>query len=441
MKRAKASPRDSGWSMSGEIRLHLGCGNVHKAGFVNIDRFDSSVADVMADVARLPFASASVDGIEAFHVIEHLDLVHCRYALSEWFRVLREGAELIVETPDITRAFERFLRSDADAQERELSWIYGIDSPGMQHKVGLSLELVERLMAECGFVEVRRRDASTHLYEPGMRMVCRKPRGGSDADFASSLRHRLLAELSPVDSYVMVPLEKHVEEVLDSLREERAPTLDDVTALAAKKAAVNPAIAVAILGSWEAVPGTESDMLADAMAKVQTLRDARIHEKALALWIRARKEGSLEGQFREFTERLGRDVLSHLRGSDGGPGELAYIMDLEPERIPLLDLELVLMDARLRVNRGVKRFAAHDLDGARSEFEAAAKENPESLYAFWNLARLGVADGSVGDEVGMHYERAVSLSHGTRLQKTVEEEARSYRAGGSGAIEAAPVAE
>ena len=428
--------------MNEEIGLHLGCGDVHKAGCVNVDRFDSSVADVRADVARLPFANASADRIEAFHLIEHLDHVHCRYALSEWFRVLKEGGELVIETPDISEAFESFLRSDLDAKERGLSWIYGIDSPGMQHKVGFSQELIERLMGECGFVETRRREASTHLYEPGMRMVCRKPRGDPDAEFASSLRYRLLAELLPIDSYVMVPLEKHVKDVVASLRTERAPTLDDVVAVSAKMAVVNPAIAAAVLTSWMAAPRAGSEVLADALAKVRTLRDGRIHEKALALWIRARKEGPLEGQFREFTERLGRDVLDHLRDSDGGPpGGLAYLMGLEPERIPLFDLELVLMDARLRVNRGIKRFAALDLDGARLEFEVAAKENPECLYAHWNLARLGAADGSGDDDIGMHYERAVSFSRGTRLQKAVEGEVRSYRAGGVGAVQTIPVTE
>ncbi len=426
--------------MSEGVRLHLGCGNVHRAGYVNVDRFDSSVADMLADVLRLPFANTSVEGIEAFHLIEHLDYAHCRYALSEWFRVLKEGATLVIETPNMSEAFKRFVDSDVTAQERDLSWIYGIDSPGMQHKTGFSQKLLVRLLETCGFADVRRQEASTHLYEPGMRIVCRRPKSDADSVFASELRHRLLAELAPIDSYVMVPLERHVDEILSALRTERRPTTDDVLAIAAKMTVVNPGIAVAVLGSWQAVHG-ESAELADFLGKLRALREERIHEKALALWMRARKDGPLEGQSKEFTERLGRDILGYLGSSSKSRESLSYLAGLEPESIPMFDLQLVLMDARLRVNRGVRRFAANDLDEARTEFEAAAKENPENLYSHWNLARLEAAAGSSDERIQRHYETAVRLSRGTHLREDLEAEARSYRGGRTGDMERGPVNE
>ncbi|MEE8592531.1 MAG: methyltransferase domain-containing protein, partial [Candidatus Bipolaricaulota bacterium] len=378
--------------MCNGVRLHLGCGNVYKADYVNVDLFDSSVADVKGDVTRLPFATASADGIEAFHVIEHFDYIHCKYALSEWFRVLKGGGELVLETPEISETFKQFLKSDVDSQEQRLQWIFGIDSPGMQHKAGFSAKLLQRLLHECGFVKAKREEATTHLYEAGMRMVCRKPAVDKTAEFVASFRRRVLAELGPIDSYVMIPLEKHVQEVIADFREDLVPALTDIMAASAKTAVVNPGIAIAILTSWMESADADSGDLERALSKIRYLRDRRIHERTLTLWIRAKKEGALDKQFRAFTERLGKDILAYLM--DREPDDIGYLLSLEPERIPLFDFDLILMDARMRVNRGVRKFASGDLGEARAILEVAATENPDNLYAHWNLARLGAIAGS-----------------------------------------------
>ncbi|MCJ2512585.1 MAG: class I SAM-dependent methyltransferase, partial [Candidatus Thermoplasmatota archaeon] len=276
--------------MCNGVRLHLGCGNVYKADYVNLDLFDSSVADVKGDVTRLPFATASADGIEAFHVIEHFDYIHCKYALSEWFRVLKGGGELVLETPEISETFKQFLKSDVDSQEQRLQWIFGIDSPGMQHKAGFSAKLLQRLLHECGFVKAKREEATTHLYEAGMRMVCRKPAVDKTAEFVASFRRRVLAELGPIDSYVMIPLEKHVQEVIADFREDLVPALTDIMAASAKTAVVNPGIAIAILTSWMESADRNFGDLECALSKMRDLRNRRVHERALTLWIRARKE-------------------------------------------------------------------------------------------------------------------------------------------------------
>ena len=427
--------------MCNGVRLHLGCGNVHRPGYVNVDLFDSSVADVKGDVTRLPFATASADGIEAFHVIEHFDYIHCKYALSEWFRVLKGDGELVLETPEISGTFKQFLKSDANSQEKRLQWIYGIDSPGMQHKVGFSSKLLQRLLHECGFVRTKREEATTHLYEAGMRIVCRKPTIDKTAEFAASFRWRVLAELGPIDSYVMIPLEKHVQEVIADIRGNRVPASADIMAISAKTAAVNPGIAIAILTSWMESADVNSGDLECALSKIRDLRDRRIHERALTLWIRAKKEGALDKQFRTFTERLGKDILAYLMDRDREPDDISYLLSLEPERIPIFDFELVLMDARMRVNRGVRKFASDDLSGARAILEVAATENPDNLYAHWNLARLGAVAGSDSGYVERHYNKAVSLSRDARLKSAIKDELASYMADGPPAVRTTPVTE
>ncbi|MCJ2512138.1 MAG: hypothetical protein LN409_02130, partial [Candidatus Thermoplasmatota archaeon] len=175
------------------------------------------------------------------------------------------------------------------------------------------------------------------------------------------------------------------------------------------------------------------------LSKIRYLRDRRIHERTLTLWIRAKKEGALDKQFRAFTERLGKDILAYLMGRE--PDDIGYLLSLEPEGIPLFDFELILMDARMRVNRGVRKFASGDLSEARAILEIAATENPDNLYVHWNLARLGAVAGSDSVYVERHYNKAVSLSRDARLKGAIKDELASYMADGPSAVGATPVTE
>jgi predicted SAM-dependent methyltransferase len=132
--------------MDDRIKLNLGCGFVYKPGYVNIDKFDGSVADKISDAGDLPFESNSVDLIEADQLIEHFDHIHCKYVLSEWFRVLKPGRILVLETPDLEKSIGKFIPSEPETKKTTLQWIYGIDSPGMQHKTGFTFDLLKNLL-------------------------------------------------------------------------------------------------------------------------------------------------------------------------------------------------------------------------------------------------------------------------------------------------------
>ncbi len=56
------------------MKLNLGCGQDKKAGYVNVDKYDSFSADVIWDleVAPWPFETSSAEEIVLCHVLEHL---------------------------------------------------------------------------------------------------------------------------------------------------------------------------------------------------------------------------------------------------------------------------------------------------------------------------------------------------------------------------------
>ena len=62
------------------------------------------------DEHRLPFEDNSFDVLTSWHVIEHVDDVNV--TLAEWFRVLRPGGILVLETPDSQCLKARRLGSD-----------------------------------------------------------------------------------------------------------------------------------------------------------------------------------------------------------------------------------------------------------------------------------------------------------------------------------------
>ena len=101
------------------MKLNIGCGKTYKEGFINIDAFDSTVADKIMPANDLKFSSNSIDEIQSIQLIEHLGLFNAIYALSEWFRVLKPGGNLIIETPNLEKSFKNFINGDLETRKNQ----------------------------------------------------------------------------------------------------------------------------------------------------------------------------------------------------------------------------------------------------------------------------------------------------------------------------------
>jgi SAM-dependent methyltransferase len=84
----------------GNIKLNVGAGKTHIPGFINIDI--SSKADISLNLSeeKLPFEDDSVDIIFSYHTLEHVP--NYLHALSEIYRVLKNGGILLVGVPYVT---------------------------------------------------------------------------------------------------------------------------------------------------------------------------------------------------------------------------------------------------------------------------------------------------------------------------------------------------
>ena len=82
--------------------LHIGAGSNKIPDLINCDLYNPN-ADLQADATNLTmFDDGSVDLIESHHMIEHLSFKETDLALTEWYRVLRQGGLLVLTFPDIT---------------------------------------------------------------------------------------------------------------------------------------------------------------------------------------------------------------------------------------------------------------------------------------------------------------------------------------------------
>jgi predicted SAM-dependent methyltransferase len=174
-------------------KLNLGCGPNRKAGWVNIDLFDSG-ADLQLDLREAwPFPDGSISYIYSEHVFEHFEFHHEVPAfLSQALRVLEPGGVFDVVVPDTETALKAY-RNPTDQYwstsaagwhpdwcETELDHInYHFYQFG-EHKYSWDAETLTRTLCSAGFVSVAKREFNPLLDSESRRagslyMMAKKP--------------------------------------------------------------------------------------------------------------------------------------------------------------------------------------------------------------------------------------------------------------------------
>jgi SAM-dependent methyltransferase len=161
------------------VRLHLGCGNMHLPGYVNIDCKKTPATDKICDIRELPYEDNSVDTIESYHVFEHIPVcLHAnvdgrfgaKYAAlidtaKEWHRVLKPGGNLVIEMPDLDETFRQYLNADDKEKERLLIPVYGSFRGGDEtdvHRWGANKPRLKYILERAGFREIKFTEAQDY---------------------------------------------------------------------------------------------------------------------------------------------------------------------------------------------------------------------------------------------------------------------------------------
>jgi glycosyltransferase involved in cell wall biosynthesis len=147
-----------------KLKLHLACGHDYNPDYINVDLYapDDAVCDVRFDVQKLPYPDNSVDEIKAFHIIEHFHFFEIKDVLNEWFRVLKPGGKLYLETPDFLETCRSFVEGSPVMPIEE--WrvlLYGHFFahpwvPGQTHKFLFTESQLKTNLSWAGFKRVDR---------------------------------------------------------------------------------------------------------------------------------------------------------------------------------------------------------------------------------------------------------------------------------------------
>lgn len=167
------------------MKLNLGCGQVKRKGYINIDIDKKSGADIISSVVNMPFFDdLSVDELLCIHLIEHLSIKESEEALQEWFRILKHGGKIIIECPDFEALCKEFL--DTDKVNRWYSYkttwhslikhFYGNQrSLGQFHKSGYTKDRLKDLLTVYGFRQIKFLENIEYKFSPCIRVEAYKP--------------------------------------------------------------------------------------------------------------------------------------------------------------------------------------------------------------------------------------------------------------------------
>ena len=141
-------------------RLHLGCGENHKDGYINIDfpmenrpLHIKKSADYFSDILKLCFPEGMISAIESHHMFEHFSRPVSIALLCAWHHWLENGGELVIETPDFARGIKRYSKEKSFTKKQIIiRHLFGSqEAPWALHYDGWSEDKFQFIFNTLGF--------------------------------------------------------------------------------------------------------------------------------------------------------------------------------------------------------------------------------------------------------------------------------------------------
>ena len=403
------------------MKIHLGCGHVYKKGYVNIDAYDNIVADKLMLAHKLEFDDNVASLIECIQLIEHLGAAKSIYALAEMFRILRPQGVLIIETPDIEKAFQRFLKKGEEDRKYLMNWIFGLDSPGMLHRYCFPKDLLSRMLTEAGFIDIKITLKNPKSNQPTLRATCRKPDPCIVYHTLSKMRQSLV-ESGVVDLNNQVKVleqEKLIQYIIKIIKEyQHKLEFGHLKKLVVESTVVCPNVGLAFLNAaitLKLIPATKVNSLINIL---RTFSDLKFPTVLLYLFMNAPIEIGTQEQTYSSIRTIGRKAVKKaLSGKSEEVFEeirktnLEIDSNLEVDIFTKVELEQI---AEKYLALATKAFAENKLSEAVDLYNDAIRLDRNNLKAIWNLARIEGLTGS-NENAGKYYEKAKGLARFFRL--------------------------
>ena len=140
------------------MKLHLGCGEKHIDGYINIDIRPMVSVDKVDNIKYLrSFKSDSVDVIYSASVLEHFTRWEYKNALRRWYDLLKPGGVLRLGVPDFEAIVEHYM--EGGSLNSVMGLLYGgQDYDQNFHYVCWDFKKLKGDLKELGFKDIHRYD-------------------------------------------------------------------------------------------------------------------------------------------------------------------------------------------------------------------------------------------------------------------------------------------
>jgi ubiquinone/menaquinone biosynthesis C-methylase UbiE len=133
------------------IKLNLGCDNDIRDGWMNIDKFNIRPGVIQMDITKLDFPDNYADEICARDVLEHISWRETDNVLKEWYRVLKPGGKIYIQSPNLIGWALAIVHKKCSFQHAMEHIFAHQDNPGNFHYTGFSKEFLQTKMETIGF--------------------------------------------------------------------------------------------------------------------------------------------------------------------------------------------------------------------------------------------------------------------------------------------------
>ena len=381
------------------MKLNIGCGKKYDPDYCNIDLYEDLVADRLMSAFNLEFDDNTCDEIKAIHIIEHLSFFETIYALSEFFRVLEPNGKLILETPDLEKTCQHYLKANGEQKKEILGWFFGIPHKGLQHKICFPPYLLKELLSNAGF-----RNISTVFYYnnesiPSVRFKCKKLDDGYSRKIfqtITKIRKTMLVKnyVDFTDSFIIKEQEDLIAKfALELLKLEKNDKKDKVFEVLTDILIKSPKFTKFFLQAIE-----NKDLLSENEINLYlNTAELLLDLKFPNILLNSLKKGPLKPGTQKIVfssiESFAKSIITKLNQFEEDRDKIIEKLkvlseDIKEIEINFFSFNLIEQKSLDYYYKGIKAFYIKNYKIAHNKFLKAIRLYRDDLFYYWNLAKV-----------------------------------------------------